>query len=124
VEVALDRPHGLRVVVDEDGARCPAREGLDPERAGTGEEVEHLGIVDRSDEVEDVLAHAVRGRPGVEPARRGELVPLAAAGDDAHHKSLERASPGRTWPEPGTRRVRRRHAPRLRRPTDAARTSL
>jgi hypothetical protein len=71
-------------VLDEDGARGSAREGFDPHRAGAGEEVEYPRIVHRPDEVEDVLADAVGGRPRVEPARSGELVPLPAARDDPH----------------------------------------
>src|SRR5207237_7924 len=42
--------------------------------------------VDGPDEVEDVLADAVRRRPRVEAARRDKLVPLPAAGDDAHRQ--------------------------------------
>ena len=94
VEVALDRAHRVGVVLDEDGARRAARERLDPERAGAGEEIEHARAVDRADEVEDVLADAVGRRPRVEAARRDELVPLPAAGDHAHRRGSLLASGG------------------------------
>src|SRR6185437_16335118 len=86
VEVALDRVHGVRVLLDEDRARGAAGERLDPQRTGAGEEIEHARPVHGPDEVEDVLADAVRRRPRVETAWRDELVALAAAGDDAHRK--------------------------------------
>ena len=65
VEVALDRPHGFCVLLDEHRTRRTARERLDTERARTGEEIEDAGAVDRADEVEDVLAHAVRKSAGI-----------------------------------------------------------
>ena len=91
VEVALDRADRVGIALDEDGARGAPRERLDPERAGAGEEIEHARVLERPHEVEDVLAHAVGRRPRVEAARRAQLVTLAAAGDDPHERSLERA---------------------------------
>ena len=84
VEVALDRPHRVGVALDEDGARRAARERLEPHRAGARVEVEHRGAVERADEVEDVLAHAVGRRPRVEARRRLDRVPPVRAGDDPH----------------------------------------
>src|SRR5262249_27238383 len=99
VEVALDRPHGIGVVLDEYGAGRTARERLDPQRAGAREEVEHFRAVDRSDEVEDVLAHPVGRGPRVEPARRGEFVPLPGTGNDTHGRIVAwRPSPSSTEP--------------------------
>src|SRR5207253_7927258 len=93
VEVLLDRPYGVWVVLDEDGAGSSARERLDPERARAGEEVEHLRVVDRPDEVEDVLADAIGGRPRVEPARRYALLPLPRHRDHEDGRRLGRARP-------------------------------
>ena len=52
------------VALDERRARRAARERLDPHRARAGEEVEHDGVVDRTDQVERGLADAVAGRAG------------------------------------------------------------
>ena len=83
VEVPLDRRAASRVVLDEDGARGAARERLEPHRARARVEVEHGRAVDRPEDVEDVLAHAVRRRPC--PSPRGAWIGApAGAGDDPH----------------------------------------
>src|SRR2546421_1643565 len=48
-QVALDRAAGLAVGLDEDGARSPTREGLQPHRTRPGEEIEDGGAVDGPD---------------------------------------------------------------------------
>ena len=72
------------VALDEDAARGPARERLEPHRARAGEEVEHARALDRADERERGLAHTVAGRSRDDALRRGDPVPLARAGDDPH----------------------------------------
>ena len=84
VEVALDRAHSVTVALDEDGARGAARERLKPHRAGARVEVENGRVLDRPDDVEDVLAHAIRRRPRFEPARRVDRVAFPRPGDDPH----------------------------------------
>jgi hypothetical protein len=84
VEVALDRTNRVAVALDEHGARGAARERLEAHRARARVEVEHRGAVDRTEDVEDVLAHAVGGRPGVAAFRRVDGVAAMRARDDAH----------------------------------------
>src|SRR5207244_9818329 len=64
--------------------RAP-RQRLEAHRARARVEVEHLRVVERADDVEDVLAHAVRRRPRVLAAGRVDRVALARAGDDPHY---------------------------------------
>src|SRR5262249_26341961 len=84
LEVAVDRPAGVAVVVDEEGAGRAARERLEAERARAGEQVEHRGAVDRADQVERGLADAVARRARVRAGRREDAGAAAAAGDDPH----------------------------------------
>ena len=67
VEVRVDHAARVPIGVDERRARRAARERLEPERARAREQVEHVRVVDRADQVEHVLAHAVRGRTRVAP---------------------------------------------------------
>ncbi len=78
VEVRVDHAAGVAVLLDEGGARGAARQRLEPHRARAGEQVEHLGVVDRADQVERVLAHAVGGRPRLAALRRGDPVAAVA----------------------------------------------
>ena len=98
VEVRVDRPAGRPVGFDEDDLGGAARERLETQRARAGEQVEHARVVDRPDQVEGVLANAVRGRPVSLALRRGDSVPAVRAGDDPHGRSMV----------PGTARVQRR----------------
>jgi len=78
VPVALDQNHGLRA------ARC----GLEPERSGSGEEIETTRAFDPGPQpVEQGLAHSI-GR-GANLAGGGHRQPTAAPapGDDAHRTS-------------------------------------
>ena len=76
--------HASRSCSTKVARAAPRRERLEPHRAGAGEQVEHLGVVDRPDQVERVLAHAVGGRPGVAALRCGDPVAAVRAGDDPH----------------------------------------
>ena len=111
VEVALDRSHCVRLLLDEHRTRCASRQRLDAESAGAGVEVEDAGAVHWADEVEDVLADAIGRRPRVEPGWRDELVALAAAGDHAHRGIVARL---RSKPHAARRRHRRGFGRRLR----------
>ena len=84
VEVRADHPARVPVLLDERCARGAARERLEAHRTGAGEEVEHLGVVDGTDQVERALADAVGGRPRVASFRRGDPVAAMRAGDDPH----------------------------------------
>ena len=67
VQIRVDHAARLAVGLDEGRARGAARERLEPERPGAREQVEHVRVVDRADQVERVLADAVRGRASVAP---------------------------------------------------------
>ena len=84
LEVLLDRPARGAVALDEGRARSAARQRFQAHRARAGEEVEDGRAVDRPDQVEGGLAHAVAGRPRREPFRRGDPRAPLAAGDDPH----------------------------------------
>src|SRR5581483_6983968 len=103
VEVALDRAHCVAVRLDEDGARRPARERLEAERARAGVQIEHGRPVDGPEDVEHVLAHAVGRRPGLLPLRSVDRVPFPRTGDDAHRWQRTPSSTARgTAAGPGT----------------------
>ena len=76
VEVGVDRAAGFAVGLDEGRAGGAARQRLEPEGARAREQVEHVGVVDRTDQVEGVLADAVRRRASVAPRGRGN--PMAS----------------------------------------------
>ena len=69
VEVGVDRAAGVAIRLDERRRRRPAGERFEPHCARAREEVEHVRVVDGPDQVERVLADAVRGRPGVAALR-------------------------------------------------------
>ena len=83
----------LGAVVDEQRKRRAARQRLDPERAGAGEQVEHARAGDRiaigvHEDVEQRLAQAVGGRTDRVRFRRGERAPAQPSADDAHQRFL------------------------------------
>src|SRR5919106_1102254 len=84
LEVGGDGAAGVPIVLDEGDALGAAREGLEAHRTRAGIEVEHRGAVDRADQVVRRLAHAVAGRAGRLPFRRGDAGAAPAAGDDPH----------------------------------------
>ena len=84
VEVTLDRSNGVGVALDEHDALGAARERLEPDRTRPRVQVEYGRTVDRADDVEDVLAHAVGGRPRVLARRGTDRMALPRAGDDPH----------------------------------------
>ena len=84
LEVLLDHPAGVAVLLHEDGACGAARERLQAHRAGSREDVEDARLLDRADDVEHRLAHAVAGRPRDDALRRRDPVALSRAGDDPH----------------------------------------
>ena len=85
LEVALDRALGLAVRFDEDDRGRTARQRFEAHGAGAREEVEHGHVVDRPDQVERGLAHAVPGRPRL-TLRREDSRPLPAPRDDPHER--------------------------------------
>ena len=85
----------LGAVVDEQREGRAARERLEPERAGAGEQVEHARAGDRiaigvDQDVEQRLAQPVGGRPDGLRFRRGERAPAQPSADDAHQRFLPR----------------------------------
>ena len=99
LDVAVDRAAGVAVVLDENRARGPAGERLEPHRPGAGEEVEHGGAVDGPDQVERGLADAVGGRAGVAALRREDPGPAVLPRRSAREGLAEGAdasSPKRT----------------------------
>src|SRR5262245_29193047 len=92
----------LGAVVDEQRKGGAARERLEPERAGAGEEIEHARAGDRiavgvDEDVEQRLAQPVGGRPDRLRLRRRKRAAAQASADDAHQCR-----------SPRTRRRRRR----------------
>src|SRR5436309_14031622 len=70
LEVLTERPHSLRVALDERRGEGASRERLDAERAGTGEEVEHAGARERGlEDGEEGLPDPLCRRAGPTAAR-------------------------------------------------------
>src|SRR5215218_5301064 len=84
VQVGADRRDGARRAVAEERASGAPRERLDPQGAGAREEVEHRFALQRAEDGEQRLAHAVGGRARVEPPRGLQAAPPEGAGDDPH----------------------------------------
>src|SRR4051794_38280576 len=85
LEVGPHRRHGGRRGVHERRLRRAARERLEPERAGAGEQVEYARALDRAaEDREQRLAHAVRRGADRGAARGGQTPAAPAAGDDPH----------------------------------------
>src|SRR5205807_10607487 len=84
VEVLLDRARGGAVRLDEDDPLGAAGEGLEAHRTGAGEEVEHARALERADQVERGLPHAVARRARVDALRRDEARAPMRTGDDSH----------------------------------------
>ena len=70
--------------LDEHRRGGAARERLEPHRPRARKEIEHGRPVDRADQVEGCLAHAVGGRPRVVALRREDPRSAVLAGDDPH----------------------------------------
>ena len=92
-DVLADERARLGAVVDEQREGGAARERLEPERAGAGEQVEHARAGDRiaigmDEDVEQRLAQPVGGRPDRLRFRRGERAPAQPSADDAHQRPL------------------------------------
>jgi hypothetical protein len=83
-DVLRDGVLRLAAALDEDRRGGAAREGLEPQRAGAGVEIEHAGVGDDFGEAgEDNLAYAVlRGAQGVALGRL-EVKATGGTGDDA-----------------------------------------
>ena len=91
VDDLVDRlGHDERGPVDEHDRRRAAARGLEPERAGAGEEVEHVravaavtGVERREDRLAHPIRRGARARVGdLEGQRPGD------SGDDARHASI------------------------------------
>ena len=95
-DVAAQERQRPRSAVDEGRLRRAARQRLEPERAGAGEEVEHDPLLGRrraavvavGQQVEEALAHPVRGRTQlrgrVAGAERRQHQPAVPAAYDPH----------------------------------------
>ena len=86
--VAQQRP-GFGPVIDEQREPGPARDRLDAERAGAGEQIEHPRICDRvvigvDQNIEQRLAQAVRGGPNLARRGRRQVAALQSPAYDAH----------------------------------------
>ena len=85
LEVALDRRDGLRVPLHEGGARRAARERLDPERARSGEQIQHVAVGQhRREDAEEGLADPVGRRARPIAGRHDQPAALRDPGDDPH----------------------------------------
>src|SRR5205823_3431372 len=95
-EILAQHARRARVALDEHGACRPAREGLDSERAGAGEQVEDERSCDVPEQREDGLAHLVRGWPRAPPPRRRQAPATQPSRDHPHrtNRSGRRASDG------------------------------
>ena len=94
LDIVAQQRAGLRAIVDEQRERSPARSGLDAERAGAGEQVEHARAFDRivigvDENIEHRLAQAVRGGADLARCGRGQIATLQPSADDTHHNSRE-----------------------------------
>ena len=86
-QVGFDEPAGSERAVDKQGEHRSPAQGLDAQRAGAGEQVEHPAARGpRPEQVEQGLAHPVAGRPDDIPAGtgRGQTAAAGAAAGDAH----------------------------------------
>ena len=84
LEVRADHGAGGAVGLGEDAPPGAAGERLEPERAGARVEVEDGRVVDRADEVEERLAHAISCRPRVRPPGRRDPASPVCSRDDPH----------------------------------------
>src|ERR1700722_16847189 len=90
--VAQQRPR-LGAVIDEQREFSTARDRLDAERAGAGEQVEHARVLNRivigvDEDIEQRLAQPVRGRADVARGRRHQIAAPQSPADDAHGYAL------------------------------------
>src|SRR5262249_50657728 len=96
LDVGAEKRARLRRVVDKQSETRAARDSLEPERAGAGEEIEHARARDRiaigmRQDVEQRLAQAVGGRPDRRRLRCGERTPAQASADDAHQSMIPKS---------------------------------
>jgi hypothetical protein len=70
--------------VDEGRLGRAARERLEAERTGAGEQVEHVRAVERAEDREQRLAHPVGGRAGALAPRRNEAAATEGAARHPH----------------------------------------
>ena len=74
----------VELALDEHDPLGPARQRLDAERAGAGEQVEHPRPLQLAEHREQRLAHALRRRPRGPAPRRLEPPAPETPGDHAH----------------------------------------
>jgi hypothetical protein len=94
-DVAGDHLGGTPVAVDEQDRGRPARQRLQPQRPGAGEQVQHpqpVEIQTGGQDVEQRFPHPVGGRPGTR--RHGQPAATGHTGDDPGHR-LDRSGHGR-----------------------------
>ena len=110
------RPRASAPVSTKTTLAGAARQGLEAERAGAGEEVEHAQAIEvraeaAREDVEHRLAHAVGGGADRVVLGRDQRLAAELAGDDAHQALGGRGRRGRSppGPEPRGRFGRRRH---------------
>ncbi len=86
-------------MVYEQAERRPARDRLEAERAGTGEEIDDARAFERQarnamrEDVEQTLAHAVGGRAQAFVLRGGDRAPAQGSADDPHAPPSGRRMP-------------------------------
>src|SRR5215218_752911 len=98
IEVAAQRGERPPVPLDEERRRRPARQCLDPERAGARVEVEHARAGHVAENREERLAHAIRGGARAGALRRMQPATLERAGDDPHGECGGEARPAARRP--------------------------
>src|SRR5690606_18900716 len=89
LDVITDQAATLGAGLNESDMCGTARQRLKSERAGAGKQVEHALALEhrsqpRGEDVEDVLAHAIRRGADRVITGRTQLLAAEAAGDDAH----------------------------------------
>src|SRR5690606_1183864 len=105
LDIATDETAAFRVLLHEEAEARTARQSLHAERAGTGEQVDHLGAHERKlwdavgEDVEHGLPHTVRGWPQALVAgifRRRQRPAAEPASDNSHRPSSSAFGPCRS----------------------------
>ena len=102
-QLLLQSARGRRDLLDEDHFLGAAGQGLEPERAGAGEQIQAAGIGNRMlQPIEQGLAHPIRCRPQARNIGKIDAPAAPAAADDAHRIAAARApvNPSWGWPLP------------------------
>src|SRR5690606_18978567 len=89
LDVVADEATGLGADIDKGHMRSPARQGLEPQRAGAGEEVKHALALEhrpetRAENVEHAFAHPICRGTNAVVRRRDQLLAAKLSRNNAH----------------------------------------